>query len=146
MKRNPSHPIRFYDERETNDRSLIRNFKKKKEKNRKKKRNQLKKKRFFCEFDLFICCTYIRTYLVPTYLLYIHEVILSIISLKKRKDSEFFLFSPTKSRRGEEKKCKGKKRKEKRGDPFYILPGTYLPREVGFFPFFSKDILIHRYM
>lgn len=106
-------PIPFYDERETTDRSLTRNFKTKKEKIRKLKIN--KKKRFSCEFDLFICCTYY-TYLVPTYLLYIHEVILSIISFSLKKNSEFFFcfFLLTKSRIGEEKKGKGKKRKKKK--------------------------------
>lgn len=113
-----------------------------------------KKKDFSCEFDLFICCTYIHTYIHTWYLLlYIYEVILSIISfsLKKNLRVLFFGFCPLrKSRRGEEKKGKGKKKEgeEEKGNPFHIVP-TY-PGTLGFsfsFFFFSqKDVLIHRYI
>lgn len=90
---------------------------------------------------MFTCCTYI-PYIPGTYLLYIHEVILSIISPKKEKTlSSSFVFSPMKSQRGEGKKGKGKKKEkeEEKGNPFHILPT--LPRDVGFFlSFFFKKI------
>lgn len=96
---------------------------------------------------------YIPTYISGTYLLYIYEVILSIISLKKeRKSFEFFFcFPPMESRIGEEKKGKGKKKEgeEEKGNPFHIVP-TYLPRDVSFFFFLflfkRSGILIYRYM
>lgn len=82
---------------------------------RKQKINQAKK-RFFCEFDLFTCCTYTHTYLVPTYLLYIYEVILSIISLSKKSLRVCFVFLPNEKseRRGKDKEGQKKVRAKKR--------------------------------
>lgn len=123
MKPNSSHSILFYDERETNDRSLTTlNLKKMKE-NSKKTKNQ-EKKDLFCQFDLFICCTYIHTYLVPTYYTYMRSFCpLSLFLSKKNSEFFFLCIPPMKSRIGEERKGKGKKKKKKkRGDPFHILP------------------------
>lgn len=129
MKPNPSHPILFYDERETIDPSPAISRRRKFEKGKKKR-----KKRVFCEFDLFICCTYIRTYLVPTYYTYIHEVILSIISKKP-------LFFLPKEKSERKRKVREKKRRKS------FSHRTYLPRDVGFFFLFvSKrytDIQVH---
>lgn len=97
---------------------------------------------------MFICCTYIHTYLVPP----IHTYMRSFcpLSLQKRKDSEFFFcfFYLTESRIGEEKKRKGNKKERKKKRRKSVSCSTYLPRDVGFFfLFFSSsmytDIQVH---
>lgn len=134
----PSHSILFYDEREMNDRSLILNLKTKKF--RKKKKRFLRVRLVYMLYILYI---------PGTYLLYIHEVILSIISPKKKRLWVLFLFSPlTESRRGEEKKgkvrAKKKKKKKKEIRSIFYLPtlGRWL---FSFFFFFKKDVLVHHY-
>lgn len=94
-----------------------------------KTKNQ-EKKRWFCEFDLFICCTY--TYMHTWYLLlYIHEVILSIISfsLKKKLRVLFLFFLPNdkSERKRKEKKRKVRAKKGKKRKEEEIRFTTYLP-------------------
>lgn len=125
----PSHSI-LRRTRTRNDRSLTLNFKTKK-KIRKQKINQEKKKMVLRVRLVYMLYIYIHTY-IGTYLLYIHEVILSIISLSlKRKPLRVLLFLlPMKSQRGEEKserkkKVRAKKKKEKKKkETRFIL---YLP-------------------
>lgn len=80
--------------RTRNDRSLTRTFKTKKKKIREKK-NSIEKMIFLRGRLVYMLYIYIHTY-IGTYLLYIHEVILSIISfsLKKNLRVLFLDFAP----------------------------------------------------
>lgn len=99
------HPILFYsttNEKRTIDPSPWISRRRRKFVNKK----SIEKKTIFCEFDLFICCTYLTYILGTSYLLYIYEVILSIISLKKEKTLSsvlFFLPNENSDRRGKER-------------------------------------------
>lgn len=150
----PSHSILFYDERETNDRSLTRDFKTKKiRKFENSKTNNQQKKRWFCEFHLFICCTYIHTYLVPTYYTYMRSFCPLSLQKTKKKAPSLFCFSLRwkvgSDRRGKEKKGQKEKKEKKKKENRFIF---YLHRDVGFFFFFflflfkRSGILIYRYM
>lgn len=140
-------PILFYDERETNDRSLTTlNFKTKKKKNWKRKISILKKKGFSCEFDLFICCTYY-TYIHTWYLLlYIYEVVLSIISLSQPPPLRVLFVFPPNEMSERKRKVRAKKKKEEvqSEDILFIFYLPYLGTLVFpffFFLFFFKKIL-----
>lgn len=99
MKPNPSHSILFYDERETNDRSLILNFKTKKKIRKFENKKSIEKKRYSCEFDLFICCTYTYIHtLVPTYYTYMRSFCPLSLSLSKKTYEFFFWILPPKEK------------------------------------------------
>lgn len=120
--------ISFYDERETNDRSLILNLKKKKKKIWKRKIS-IEKMIFLrvrLVYMLYIY-TYIHTYLVPTYYTYMRSFCPS--SLQKRKTlSSCFVFCPNekseRKRKVRAKKVRAKKKENKREE---ILFTSYLP-------------------
>lgn len=136
--------ISFYDERETNDRSLTTLNLKTKKKIWKEKKKSIEKMIFLRVRLVYML--YIYTYIHTWYLLlYIYEVILSIIHhLSKENPSEFFfLFSPsTKSQRGKERKGKGEKKGKKKGkkkeEILFISYLPYLGTLVFSFFFFQK--------
>lgn len=146
MKTKSVH-ISFYDERETNDRSLSLNFKTKKKKNWKRK-NEINWKNDLpasstCLYVVHTIHTCIHTWYLPTIHIWGHSVHYLFLSQKKLAGS-FFVFPRTKT-----SERKRKVRAKKRGNPFSHR--TYLPRDVRFFfflSFFSRRycILMHRYM